>query len=142
MGVALRRPAAADSTDTTIALLLAELVTEIRGLRADMRERERPAVSLSRVDRDRLAAILPVLAGVRGSDLFSSAELCESDAAAMRLVCAGLTAKQLARLLRRAVDLPQRPGRRRRWRVESRRETSALGWATSGGRTKPRNRPT
>jgi hypothetical protein len=85
--------------------LLAALLAEVRGLRSDLR-RERPAPSLTREDRDRLARILPAVAGAVGSELFNSAELCEHDAAAVRLVCAGVSAKQLGRLLRRAVDTP------------------------------------
>ncbi len=41
-----------------------------------------------------------------GSEPFHAAELIEHDAAALRLVCAGLSARRLGRLLRRAADIP------------------------------------
>jgi hypothetical protein len=84
--------------------LLRELIAEVRGLRADLTRDRRPA--LSREDRARLARLLPVIGATLGPDLFLTAELFERDSAALRLVLAGLTVKQLGRLLRRAVDTP------------------------------------
>ena len=63
-------------------------------------------VSVSRADRMVLDRLLPAIGGSIGSELFSSAEIIEHDAVALRLVCAGLPVKQLGRLLRRAADVP------------------------------------
>jgi hypothetical protein len=98
MAVALR-PAPADSTDT-IATLLRELVTEVRGLRADQRER-RPVSSLSRADRAVLVRLLPAAGGVFGSEPFLTRDLFESDAAAVKLVLRELNVRQVGRLFRR-----------------------------------------
>lgn len=84
--------------------LLRQILTEIRGLRADLAPTGRR--SLSREDRARLARLLPAIAGTLGSELFLTADVCEHDAAALRLVRANLNAKQLGRLLRRAVNTP------------------------------------
>jgi hypothetical protein len=84
-----------------VAALLRELVAEVRGLRADLTRDRRPS-RLTRHDRDRLVAILPAAGGVFGSELFTAKELLEHDAAALRLVLRGLTARQLGRLLQRA----------------------------------------
>jgi hypothetical protein len=89
----------ADSTDT-IATLLRELVAEVRGLRADQRER-RPASSLSRADRAVLARLLPAAGGVFGSEPFLTRDLFESDSAALTLVLRGLNVRQVGRLFRR-----------------------------------------
>jgi hypothetical protein len=85
--------------------LLRELIAEVRGLREDMRA-GRVGPSLSRADRLLLAKMLPAIGGVFGSELFNSAEVCEHDAAALRLVCRGLTVKQFGRLLRRGAGTP------------------------------------
>ena len=106
MTLARRSPAAVSAAaPDPVEALLRELVEQVRGLRADLAER-RPATSLSRVDRERLARLLPAIGGTLGSEPFNSSEICEHDAAALRLGRAGLTAKQLGRLLRRAVGTP------------------------------------
>jgi glutathione S-transferase len=78
---------------------------ELRGLRADL-ARQRPGASLSRADRDRLARLLPAVAGAFGSEPYVVNEL--PDAVAVRVVLdeLGLTAKQLGRLFHRGVGLP------------------------------------
>jgi hypothetical protein len=91
--------APADSTDT-IATLLRELVTEVRGLRADQRER-RPVSALSRSDRALMARLLPAAGGVFGSEQFLTRDLFESEAAAVKLVTRGLNVRQVGRLFRR-----------------------------------------
>jgi hypothetical protein len=95
--------------NSPVEALLHEIRDEIRGLRADLGKAitDRLSVSsLSRADRGRLATLLPAIGGVFGSEEFHSADICEHDAAALRLVCAGLTARQLGRLLRRAAGTP------------------------------------
>jgi hypothetical protein len=85
--------------------LLLELVEQVKGLRADLAQ-HRPPSSLSREDRVLLARLLPAIGGALGSELFTSADVCEHASAALRLVRAGMNAKQLGRLLRRAADTP------------------------------------
>ena len=89
--------------------LLQELVTEVRGLRADLRRQERRQalpVSLSRADRALLGYLLPAAAGTLGSELFCTSELFDSTHAALRVARRGLNARQVGRLLRRAVGIP------------------------------------
>jgi hypothetical protein len=88
----------------TIALLVAELVTEVRGLRSDLR-RDRPVSTLSRDDRALLARVLPAIAGARGSEPFASRDLAE-DVPALRVVLRGLSVKSIGRLLSRAKGIP------------------------------------
>jgi hypothetical protein len=88
----------------TVALLRA-LLAEIRALRADLRPRPQVA-TLSRADRAHLARLLPVIAAGRGSALFTVAELLADDAPGLRIVLTGCSARQLGRLLRRALGLP------------------------------------
>lgn len=105
MAPAVMRPSPA--TDTAVELLR-ELVAEVKGLRADLMERNqdtRPGIlnsALSRADRALLARLLPTIGGAFGSELFLTRELFESESAALRLVLRGLNAKQVGRLLRRA----------------------------------------
>jgi hypothetical protein len=87
------------------AVSLRDILDELRLIRQAI-ERPRPESSLSRTDRETLTRLLPAIGGAVGSELFSSAEICEHDAAGLRLVCAGLTVKQLGRLLARAADQP------------------------------------
>jgi hypothetical protein len=86
-----------------VELLLRELVAEVRGLRADMRERRQDdrSVNLSRKDRAVLAKLLPAAGGVFGSEPFLTRDLFESDAAAVKLVTRGLNVRQVGRLFRR-----------------------------------------
>jgi hypothetical protein len=89
--------------------VLKELAGLVRGLRQDLAVARNPQVlapTVSRDDRARLETLLPAMGGVFGSELVNSAEICESDAAALRLVCAGLSARALGRLLRRAAGTP------------------------------------
>jgi hypothetical protein len=88
-------------TPDALETLLRELITEVRGLRADLARDRRPVTSLSRSDRTVLARLLPAIGGVVGSELFVTRDLFESDAAALQLVLRGLNAKQVGRLLRR-----------------------------------------
>lgn len=61
--------------------------------------------NLSRKDRRRLAAILPVIAAVFGSSFFTVKELRDADHAGLRLVLADLSPETLGRLLARGVGL-------------------------------------
>jgi hypothetical protein len=99
MAATALRHAPADSTNT-IATLLRELIAEVRGLRADQRER-RPVSALSRSDRALMARLLPPAGGVFGSEPFLTRDLFESDAAAVKLVLRGLNVRQVGRLFRR-----------------------------------------
>jgi len=65
-----------------------------------------PASRLSRADRDRLDAILPVIAAVVGSEAFLIRELLQADASGLALVLAGCSPKSLGRVLRRAEGVP------------------------------------
>jgi hypothetical protein len=84
-----------------VAALLRALIEKIDTLTA-LVEHRRPASTLSRIDRERLARMLPAIGGVYGSDPFLVRELFESDKAAIRLVRTGLNAKKIGRLFRRA----------------------------------------
>src|SRR5262245_14785017 len=64
-------------------------------------ERRRPS-HLTRIDRGRLGAILPAIAGAIGSELFTALEATEHESPALRIVLEGLNARSLGRLLRRA----------------------------------------
>ena len=61
---------------------------------------------LSRRDRRVLERLLPVIVAVKGSDLFTTRELREAEAAGLRLVLDGLSPEALGRLLARAVGVP------------------------------------
>jgi hypothetical protein len=82
----------------------AEMMAELQAIRGLLEQRSRPG--LSRIDRARLARMLPAIAGVYGSDLFVTRELFERDAPAIRLVLAGLNPKQVGRLFARADGQP------------------------------------
>ena len=89
--------------------LLRALVAEVQGLRADLRDhgsRRTATPALSRADRARLARMLPAIAGVYGPDTFSSRDLAEDTAAAVRLVVRGLSVKQIGKLCARANGIP------------------------------------
>jgi hypothetical protein len=87
----------------TVELLLRELLTEVRGLRADLRERQ--ATSLSRADRALLARLLPAIGGALGSEPFPSRDL-PTASPGLRVVLRGVSAKQIGRLLSRAEGVP------------------------------------
>lgn len=57
---------------------------------------------LSRADRARLGHLLPAIGGALGSEPFLARDLFEHDAAGLRLVRRGLTAKRIGRLFQRA----------------------------------------
>ena len=88
-----------------IETLLRAVLDELAALRADLRTRGQPA-PLTPEDHAILRKLLPVIGGLYGSAEFYSAEICEHDAPALRLVAAGLTPRRLGRLLRRAADTP------------------------------------
>jgi hypothetical protein len=58
---------------------------------------------LSRADRELLERVLPAVAGVKGPEWFTTNELLASDAPAVRLVLADLSAKRVGRLFSRGV---------------------------------------
>jgi hypothetical protein len=103
---AVAPPSHAEANDGQTALdLLRELVAGQRRI-IELLERGHRPTTLNRTDRTRLAQLLPAIAGALGSELFHSADIFEHDAAALRLVRAGLSPKQLGRLLRRAAGQP------------------------------------
>jgi hypothetical protein len=61
---------------------------------------------LSRSDVDRLAKILPVCGATFGSELFAMREVTASASPGLRLVCKGLSTKQLGKLFRRGEGRP------------------------------------
>lgn len=62
-----------------VTRLLCQLVAEVRALRADLARDRRPASTLSRADRARLARLLPSIDGALGSEAFASRDLaCHS----------------------------------------------------------------
>ena len=65
-------------------------------------ERQRPPSHLTRRDRDRLAAILPVIAAHLGSEPILTRDILEDGSPALRLVVKSLSARSLGRLLQRA----------------------------------------
>jgi hypothetical protein len=87
-----------------IEALLRELVTEVKGLRADL-TRDGRRSHLTRADRDRLAQILPAIAGALGSEPFASRDLSDASPG-LRVVLRGLSVKQIGRLLSRAEGVP------------------------------------
>jgi hypothetical protein len=81
------------------------VLAELRAIRAALEQRQ---VSLmTRIDRAKLAAMLPAIAGALGSEPFASRDLVADDAApALRLVFNGLTVKSISKLLARAEGVP------------------------------------
>lgn len=80
----------------------AAILAEVRELRRELAER-RPQGRLSRENRATLIALVPAIAGGRGSENFYVNELIE-DPVIRALLPPGMTAAQLGRLLLRAVD--------------------------------------
>jgi hypothetical protein len=99
------RAAPPSTVDDPIVDRLDTLIAEIRGLREVLAQARSPRpATLSRADRDRLARLLPAIAGAIGSDNEqTAAELLEIPA--VRLVV-DLDAAALGRLLRRATGIP------------------------------------
>ena len=85
--------------------VLAEILSELRAIRGLLETRAQPS-TLSRDDRARLARLLPAIGGAIGSEPFHSAEIVEHESPALRVVAAGLSAKHVGRLLRRATGRP------------------------------------
>lgn len=94
----------ADAANTSDTVRLAALEATVAHLRARVEVLERPR--LTRADRLVLLRLLPVLAGVFGSDPFTSRDVVDDPSAALQLVLGGRTAKQIGRLLRRATGQP------------------------------------
>jgi hypothetical protein len=65
-------------------------------------EQQRRPSRMTRDDRARLAAMLPVIGGVFGPELFTAREVLKHDSPDLRLVRGPLNAKQIGRLLQRA----------------------------------------
>jgi hypothetical protein len=86
-------------------LVLTEILEELRRIRQVL-ERDRRPSTLTRVDRAALGRLLPVLGAEFGSEAFTASEVLETDAPALRLVTSGVSAKQLGRLLLRAIGVP------------------------------------
>lgn len=92
-----------------IEALLREILAEVRGLRADFalqRQAPRSARLLSRDDRALLARLLPAIAGVLGSEQFTSRDLAATSAPGLRFVLRGLSVKSIGRLLSRSEGVP------------------------------------
>jgi hypothetical protein len=84
---------------------LDDVLQELHAIRL-LLERQQPECSLNRTDRATLARLLPAIGGAMGSKIFSSAEVCEHTAPAVRLVCEGLSVRRLGKLFARAADSP------------------------------------
>ena len=84
----------------------AELLAEMRALRLAVERQQQGQRSVRRADRAVLERLLPVIAAVHGSEEFLSADLVEADAPGLRLVCAGISARSMGRLLRRTAGNP------------------------------------
>jgi len=82
-----------------------ELLAELRVIRQLLADHD-PVSRLSRADRDRLGALLPVVGAVVASEGFLVCELLRLESAGLRLVLAGCSGKALGRLLRRAEGVP------------------------------------
>lgn len=81
-----------------------DVLAELAALRArmDAVEHQIAPRPLRRADREALARILPALAGSVGSECFLASEAVASKNPALVLVLAGMNARRLRRLLRRA----------------------------------------
>jgi len=89
-----RRDPLAVSDDDQVVDLLRAVGDELRALRADWGRDQRPSRDLTRDDRDRLAKILPVIAALRGAELFVVRELFEAESPAWRRVVGALNARR------------------------------------------------
>jgi hypothetical protein len=90
---------------STAEALLRELLAEVRAMRQAVEQRGLPS-SLSRADRQLLARLLPAVIGAIGSAEFVASELLEHEARGLQIVCAGMTARKLGKLLARAKGTP------------------------------------
>lgn len=86
--------------DVIPAVTLADIMRELVTIRRLVEDRRQPA-PLSRADRDLLGRVLPAVGATFASEWFLVRELFASQTAAVRLVLAGLNARQVGRLLRR-----------------------------------------
>ena len=87
--------------------LLAAILDELRALREACSSPagfSRLNSTLSRTDRDRLSRLLPALAGVFGSEQFTTREALEHRA--IGFVAGGLSSRQVGQLLSRALEQP------------------------------------
>jgi hypothetical protein len=90
-----------------VCMLLATLVNEVRGLRADLADRRAAPRTITAADAEQLDSLLPILHNVTGGARFTVHDLLlRSDATELRdtLERSGLgqNARRLGRLLRRA----------------------------------------
>jgi hypothetical protein len=96
------------AAESSVEALLADLLVEIRGLRADLNthvkvgKAYRSGTLLSRSDLALLGRLLPVIGATVGSEPFLVRDLFEHPSAALRLVFRKLNTRQVGRLLRRA----------------------------------------
>jgi hypothetical protein len=85
-----------------LPVTLEDVMRELMAIRALLEDRRRPP--LSREDRDRLATILPAIAGALGSESFASRDLTTN--AGVRVALRGLSIKQVGKLLSRGAGIP------------------------------------
>jgi hypothetical protein len=86
----------------TLAVLAGDMMTELKGIRRAVERLARTDRVLSRADLALLDRLLPAVTGAIGSDWFLSRDLLQHHNAGLRLVLAGVNAKRLGNLLRRA----------------------------------------
>ena len=111
-----------------------DVLAELAALRArvDAVERRLSPCTLRREDRAALERILPAIAGALGSEYFLASEAVASANPALVLVLAGMNARRLGRLLRRA-DGVEVCGY---IACASGTEAGAVLWSVVGGRTR------
>lgn len=85
-----------------VSVALEDVMRELVAIRALLEDRRRP-VPLSRTDRDLLVRLLPPIVAAWGSEPFASRDLIADPGC--RVVCRGLSVKQIGRLLSRAVGI-------------------------------------
>lgn len=103
-----RRPAclgAPVTHEARVEELLEAQLDLLRQLLQAVTQPARGVSTLSRGDRERVARILPAVAGALGSEPFASRDLA-ADVPALRVVLRGLSVKQIGRLLSRAEGVP------------------------------------
>lgn len=82
-----------------VEALLRELISEVRGLRADHRGKKS---LLTRKDRALLERLLPAIALLFQQELFTAREVREHQAPGLKFMLEGVDTKSLGRLLTRA----------------------------------------